>query len=186
LPAGSSLRVKDYTGGVVTLSGEMGLAPTWKDSKCDTACQEKISACLMAFTNGDGAHVDVELAAPFTLGASHTYKYQESAFYGNLFQQNPKAFYCVGKDYAISGLFITNLETRACKGYNAQNGTCPYVRAGYCGGAFSINFLDTILNDNRCDFGFLSDTATGCKEPLAGLLSPSWKYPITTFRKVQQ
>jgi len=186
LPKGDSIRIKDYTGGLVVLSGELGLAPTWKDSQCDATCQEKISACLMAFTNGDGAHVDVELAAPFTLGTGHTYRYQEAAFYGNLFQDKPAAFYCVGRDYAKSGISVTTLETRSCKGYNAQNGTCPYVRAGYCESAFSLNFADTVLGDKKCSFGFGSDTATGCKDAAGGLLAKTWKYPITTFRKVQQ
>jgi len=186
LPAGDSLRIKDYTGGLIVLSGELGLAPTWKDSQCDDVCQQKISACLMAFTNGKGDHIEVELSAPFTLGTGHTYKFTEGAFYGNLFQDKPAAYYCIGKDYAISGLLMTVLETRSCSGYNSTNGSCPYVRTGYCSNALSLNLLDSVLSDNKCSFGFGSDTATGCKDPAGGLLAKQWKYPITTFRKVQK
>jgi Ca2+-binding RTX toxin-like protein len=100
----------------------------------------------MAFTNGDGAHVDIELAAPYTLGTSHTYRYQEASFYGNVFLDKPAAFYCVGKDYAKSGSSIRLLETRSCLGYNEKDGTCPYVRAGYCNSAFSLNFADNTIN----------------------------------------
>lgn len=187
LPKTDSLRIKDYTGGLVVLSGELGLAPTWKSGTCDSTCQEKISACLMAFTNGDGAHVDIELAAGYTLGTSHTYPYQEGSFYGNLFQNNPKAYYCIGKDYAISGVSMKMLETRACTGYNAQSGSCPYIKAGYCENAVSLNIADdTILGDSKCSYGLLSDTATKCKDNTGGLLPKTWSYPVTTFRKVQQ
>jgi hypothetical protein len=188
LPKGDSIRIKDYTGGLVSLSGELGLATAWKDGQCDETCQQKISACLMAFTNGDGAHVEVELAASYTLGTGHTYPYQEAAFYGNLFSPTPKAFYCVGKDYALNGVSIKNLETRACTGYNAQTGgSCPYVRAGYCNNAVSLNLADnTLTGDSKCNFGFGTQTATSCKDTSTSLLAKSWAYPITTFRKVQQ
>jgi len=192
LPKTDSLRIKDYTGGLVTLTGEMGLTPEWKDGQCDSNCQEKISACLMAFTNGDGVHVDVELANDGVLGTSHTYPYQEASFYGNLFLEPPLAYYCVGKDYAQSGITITLLEERSCTGYNEKNGTCPYKRVGYCGTAFSLSLSDaTLTSDNKCSYGFLSDTAKTCKDSSGGLLSllstgKTWNNPITTFRKVKQ
>jgi hypothetical protein len=190
LPKTESMRVKDYTGGLVTLTGELGLTPEWKDGQCDTVCQEKISACLMAFTNGDGQHVDIELAASFTLGTSHTYKYQEASFYGNVFLEKPQAFLCIGKDYAKSGSRIKLGETRSCKGYNEKDGSCPYVWAGYCESAFSLSISDnTIKGDDKCSYGFGNDTAKSCKDNSGSgsFLSSgkSWAYPITTFRKDQ-
>jgi hypothetical protein len=191
LPANDSIRIKDYTGGLVSLTGELGLTPEWKDGQCDTTCQEKISACLMAFTNGDGVHVDVELAAPYTLGTGHTYKYQEASFYGNIFLDKPAMFFCVGKDYAESGIVIKVLEERACQGYNEKDGKCPYVKAGYCQNVISLNILsgDSLLNDNKCSYNFGVDTAKTCKDnSSSGLLfssGKSWNYPITTFRTVK-
>jgi len=187
LAAGDSIRIKDYTGGVVTLAGELGLAPGWKDGQCDGPCQEKMSACLMALTNGDGDHVDVELAAQYTLGASHSYAYQEAAFYGNIFQDPPQAFYCVGKDYGNALISVNLLEERSCSGYNDQTGgECPYKRVGFCNAILTINpfNLGSLLESNMCDFGFLfskTDAAKNCKKS-----GKPWAYPITTFRKVKQ
>jgi len=186
LPKTDSIRIKDYTGGVVSLYGELGLTPTWKTGKCDSVCQEKISACLMAFTNGDGAHVDVELAASYTLGSSHTYPYQEAVFYGNIFQSNPKAYYCVGRDFVSSGLIAVNdLEVRACKGYNDQTGSCPYIRSGACGGLLTLDLSALLSGTGKASFPFLSDTASSATDNI-GLLPKTWSYPITTFRKVKQ
>jgi len=74
----------------------------------------------MAFTNGDGAHVDIEMAAPFTIGASHSYPYQEAVFYGNIFSATPKAYYCVGKDFAkaegLTKLGVENVGAIATRG----------------------------------------------------------------------
>jgi hypothetical protein len=200
LPAGDSIRIKDYAGALIQLNGEAGLAPEWKDGQCETACQEKISACLMALTNGDGAHVDVELVAPFTLGKAHAYPYQEAAFYGNVFVDPPQAFYCVGKDYAESGIHITLLENRSCIGYNEKSGSCPYVRAGFCNNAVSFSLSDnTLTGDSKCSWTSSStfgskDVATTCKDSSGGIggrlslfsSGKSWNYPITTFRKVKQ
>ncbi len=198
LPKNDAIRVKDYTGGLVTLTGELGLAPQWKDGDCDNTCQERVSACLMALTNGDGAHVDVELAAPFVLGTSHTYRYQEASFFGNLFLDKPEAYYCVGKDYAQNGIRITLLEERSCTGYNEKDGSCPYQRVGYCENAISLSLSDnTLTGDRKCSYSFGSDTANSCKDSSSGsngglfglsLLSrgKTWSNPITTFRNVKQ
>jgi hypothetical protein len=65
-----SIRIKDYTGGLVVLSGELGLAPEWKDKPCDRSCQEQISACLMAFTKGEGADVELQLSRTWQPGTA--------------------------------------------------------------------------------------------------------------------
>ncbi|MEY4512834.1 MAG: hypothetical protein RLZZ450_4956 [Pseudomonadota bacterium] len=189
LPASDSLRIKDFTGGLVVLSGELGLAPSWKDGECDGTCQERISACLMAFTNGDGEHVNIEMAAPFVLGTSHSYRYQEASFYGNIFVDPPQAFYCVGKDFAENGLKITLLEERSCTGYNERDGKCPYKRVGYCESAFSLSLSDnTLRGDKKCTYAVGSDTAKSCKDSSGNVLSllssgKTWANPITTFRQ---
>jgi hypothetical protein len=193
LPQNDSIRIKDYTGGLVKLDGELGLAPQWKDGQCDTTCQERVSACLMALTNGDGISVEVELAAPFVLGTSHSFKYQEASFYGNLFLDEPKAYYCVGKDYAQNGLHIKLLEERSCTGYNEKDGSCPYQRIGFCNNAISLSLSDnTLTGDRKCSFS--GHTAKSCKDSSGGLFGglsllssgKSWSNPITTFRRTKQ
>ena len=194
LPATDSIRVLNYEGELTTLTGELGLAPQWKDNPCDATCQERVSACLMALTNGDGAHIELELSAPFTLGIGHSsgFPYQEASFFGNVFSDPPQAYYCVGKDYASSGFQVRLLETRACEGYNLRDGSCPYVWAGYCGNAFSLDPDDqTLFGDNRCRFtstrSFFrtGDTAVSCQDA-TGSDAKTWQNPITTFRNVRQ
>lgn len=185
LAEGDAIRVKDYTGGLVTLAGEVGLAPAWKDAGCDLTCQERVSACLMAFTNGDGNHVELEMTAPFTIGADHSseFPYHEAAFFGNLFLEPAQAYYCVGRDYATSS---GQLETRACQGYNEQDGSCPYRKVGYCGEAPTSSRADQ-RSDDRCTFVSGSeaerDTAKSCKTS-SSFLAKTWSNPITTFRDV--
>lgn len=177
LPAGDSIRVKDYTGGLVELDGEIGFAPEWKTGDCNSACQEKVSACLLSLTNSLGNHVSVELAAPFTVGTSHTYPYQEAVFFGNLFLDTPAADYAVGKDFAglalIGSLF--EVANRACAAYETLLGTgnCPVLDVGKA----NRDLLDLFgLTSGRCSMS--SGTARSCKDKSG----KSWGYPITTYR----
>jgi len=175
LPASQGVRIKDYTGGLVTLTGELGFTPEWAEGQCDTTCQEQISACLMAFTNGTGEHIAIEMSAEDSaVGGSHTYRYQEAAFYGNVFNDNPQAYYCAGADFAgfsLVGLItLGNLEQRACSGYS----NCPYKNAGAC----NYSGLDLLgLNSRKCNFS--NSAATLC----AGSgTSKTWTNPVTTYR----
>jgi hypothetical protein len=145
----------------------------------------------MALTNGDGDHVDVELAASYTLGTGHSYAYQEASFFGNIFQDPPKAYYCVGKDYGDALISVNLLESRSCSGYNERDGVCPYQRVGFCNAILTINpfNLPTLVESKKCDFGgtlllglFQGDTAKTCKSNTGA----SYAYPITTFRKIKQ
>ncbi|HEX5658587.1 MAG TPA: hypothetical protein VFX59_15395 [Polyangiales bacterium] len=185
LKASEKLTIKDYTGALVTLQGELGLTPTWKDGLCEGPCQEKISACLMALTNGNGDHIDVEMTAPFDsvgTSSSREFPYQEAAFYGNLFLDPPKGFYCIGEDYAVvKTRSIEHLATRACKGYTDKNGECPYVRTGLCNSALSLT-PEGINGDYMCRD--TRDTLRDCREKDGA--DRKWEYPITTHRKVVQ
>jgi hypothetical protein len=184
LDAGTSIAVKDYTGSTLKLSGEIGLAPEWKEGQCSTACEEKISACLMALTNGEGQHVELEMTAPFDdvgVDNSSAFPYQEAAFFGNVFSDPPQAFYCIGKDYAVvSSRSIEHLATRACKGYTDKFGECPYVRAGLCNPAASST-EEGVHQDYMC-FD-TKKTLRKCRDRDGG--DRKWLYPITTFRNVR-
>ena len=61
LAAGDSLVKKDQYNVSYTYPGSLGLAPQWKNGSCDTACQEILSACMMAHVNTTGKHVSLWL-----------------------------------------------------------------------------------------------------------------------------
>lgn len=175
LATSQSIRIRDYTGGLVSLAGESGIAPEWQDGQCSTACEEKISSCLMALTNGAGNHVKVELSQNSSaVGGGHTYPYQEAAFYGNVFASPPKAYYCVGKDFTgLLGGDLGSAQQRACSGYSLLGASCPYVKAGNCSGA--------LFTPGMCSFS--NSAADSCKTG-GGLFSSgtTWSYPMTTYR----
>lgn len=180
LPAGDSIRVKDYTGGLVELEGEIGFAPEWKTGDCNNACQEKVSACLLSLTNSLGNHVSVELAAPFTVGTGHTYPYQEAAFYGNLFLDSPASAYAVGKDFAGVGLLLNLFEVanRACAAYESLlgSGKCPVIEVGKA----NRDWLDIFgLSSGKCSMS--NGVATSCKDKSG----KTWSYPLTTYRRTK-
>lgn len=102
LPAGDSLSKADQTGKVHVFPGQIGLAPQWKTGACDTACQEAVSACVMAHVNATGRSVGLWLDAPMPAigwGRHNSYPMQESAFFGNIFVSPPVAYYCNGDDW---------------------------------------------------------------------------------------
>jgi len=181
MPASDSIRIKDYTGALVTLTGELGLTPTWSTGQCDAACQEQISSCLMAFTNGSGQHVAIEMSSQnAAIGSGHSYPYQEAAFYGNLFLDTPKAYYCAGSDFAgltVLGISLLAIDQRACSGYTALfgNSGCPYVNAGACNPQL-LDLLQT--SSNKCSFS--GGAATKCAP--SGSTSKTWLNPMTTYR----
>jgi hypothetical protein len=149
LTPSQSIQLVDYTGNLSPVwTGELGLAPAWLDGGSDAATyldadgMEVVSACLMAFTNGRGVHVHIEMngvGKASSLGGHDTssgnwFKYQEAAFFGNLFVTPPTSNYCVGKDYvgilSTLGGGLGAVDVRACGGY--PSGQCPYASAGDC------------------------------------------------------
>ena len=56
LPAGHKI-TKTYSGVTYTFAGGIGLAPEWETGACGTACQEWVSACMMAHVNTTGQHI---------------------------------------------------------------------------------------------------------------------------------
>ncbi|MDB4989697.1 MAG: hypothetical protein JWN04_4875 [Myxococcaceae bacterium] len=181
LPAGQSITIKDYTGALINLPGEIGFAPEWQDGQCDGPCQEKISACLMSLTNSAGNHISVDLSAPFTVGTGHdsAYKYQEAAFFGNLFLNPPQSAFAVGKDYAgfnFGGVIsVGAVANRLCAAIVALLGpnACPYQPAGDMNFEISDPFG---ISSNKCSVS--NGAATKCKDKSG----KTWNYPITTYR----
>jgi hypothetical protein len=148
LPASRSLGLVDYTGNVIRLSGEIGFAPEWENGSCDTTCQEKVSACLMALTNASGQHVNLELSAPFVVGTGHSSSrcMNEAMFYGNLFTSPPNGFYALGTDadgVISNGGGSWDVGKIRCDGWGT--GQCPYTNSGV---AYHYYFAWT---SDKCD-----------------------------------
>jgi hypothetical protein len=176
LPSTASINLVDYTGKVVHFNGEIGLASYWAEGDCDQACQENVSACLMAFTNATGVHVPLEMSSTKNAlggGNSSAFKWQEGAFFGNLFNDPPRAFFCKGTSQQnIATMWYSyasdSFDARMCTGY--QSGKCPYKGAGDCTGM--------IWSPKACSKA--SDgTYTSCK----GTDGVTYQRPITTYLK---
>lgn len=188
LRGNETISLKDYTGALFNMTGQIGLAPGWMTGTCDLNCQETISACLMALTNGDGNHVTIEMRSTnAAIGQGGTFAYQEAAFYGNLFVSPPTAGYCIGKDFqgvqSITGAQILDPIQRACKGWDLLGLGCPYKMAGNCNKGWG-----SIIPLGKATCNFSGDSATACSTPSGGSTSnynngdKKWKNVITTYR----
>ncbi|HMJ11176.1 MAG TPA: hypothetical protein VK524_07195 [Polyangiaceae bacterium] len=128
-----SITRKDSAGTSYTYTGQIGLAPEWYSSSvaaCGQACEEKISACLMAhykpagvgqqiFIGGAGLGDNTSCATDSCSGSSY-YNEKEGAFWGNLFIQNqPQAYYCQSDYNSLS-------DTRSCAD-DTDSSTCPFT-----------------------------------------------------------
>ena len=159
------------TGEKVKFKGLLGLAPEWRDGKCDGACQEKVSSCLAALTNQTGDHVQISMlsAAPSlaTMSANENdlaYPFQEGAFFGNVF--SGEAYVCRGRD-AEKGEQVKRfcaLAPGLCTGLTNFSG------AGSCEQSCQMSCTKLSDGTSRC-------AAVSCRDPKGRL----WKHPITTY-----
>jgi hypothetical protein len=178
LPATETVGVVDYTGTVQRMKGELGLAPEWSTGDCGSVCQENISACLMAFTNASGVHVPLVMSSTKDAlgggsGSGQGYPFQEGAFFGNLFNDPPKAYFCKGQGQQnIATMWYSwdsnNFLARMCPG-GTSGPDCPYVDTGDCTGMAWSPQACSKASDG---------TMTSCKG--GGV---TWQYPITTYLK---
>ncbi len=101
LPANHSITKKDSGGTSYTYAGLIGTAPEWEAGTCNTTCQERMSACLMAHVNTSGVHIPIWLDSEGAIGwgQNTSYPYQEGSFFGNVFVSPPKAYFCNGRDF---------------------------------------------------------------------------------------
>ncbi len=102
LPADASVVVAPG-GQDLTFHGSIGLAPQWANSTCDEACQQWVSACLLARTNHWGVTVSIYMignhpALSGTEGLENS-PVEEGAFYGNIFADPPQEYACRGGGY---------------------------------------------------------------------------------------
>ena len=105
LPAGHTLVRTDAAGVKHSFPGSIGLAPEWEQNTCGQTCQEWVSACVLSLVNSTGKHVPVWMVAEapaLGFGLNAAYPHQEGSFFGNIFLNPPVAYYCGGRDYAVS------------------------------------------------------------------------------------
>lgn len=133
LPAGASVHVETPAGSL-DFDGLIGLAPEWADAPCDVACQEWVTACMLARINAYGVHFSLfargahpELApeGPDELAEAARYTVEEGAFYGNMFTDPPRVFACRGR-----GEDPLALTLRAC---TLPGSRCGIEVVGPCG-----------------------------------------------------
>jgi len=144
LPSGHSITKKDKNGVSYNYPGLIGTASEWETSGCNTTCQERMSACLMAHVNTSGVHIPIWLDSEGAIGwgQSTSFPYQEGSFFGNIFVSPPVAQYCNGKDFdsaTVPGRLGANSNAPytdpfgspgPCAGYCTAYGTDGYTKCG--------------------------------------------------------
>jgi hypothetical protein len=153
--------------------GFLGLAPEWREGKCDGACQERVSSCLAALTNQTGDHVQVDmLSASPSLATMRAddhdlpFPYQEGAFFGNVFAG--EAYVCRGRD-ADKGAQLKRfcaLAPALC------SGIATFVDAGPCEQSCQMSCTRLSDGTSRC-------AAVSCRDPKGRV----WTNPITTYMR---
>jgi hypothetical protein len=126
-----SITRKDSLGNVYTYPGEDGVAPEWYSTAtgaCGEACQEKMTACLLAHLNVSGQHCKICMTSDIpSIGNTRTatqtgyYSLMTGAYFGNIFTPKaPTAYVCEG------GGAPANFSTDRCYGASGSS-TCPFV-----------------------------------------------------------
>ncbi len=199
LPPDRTIVTTRWDGQRVSLTGELGLAPEWESGQCPSACQEKVSACLMALVNGSGQHVAITISATWARGALRQAPdpslLKEAVFFGNVFTDPPEAYVAIHRDWARSLKGLSGDDVipvpRMCSGipgiepadYFSQYDLCPIKIIGEAGhviwdqipGAFEKDNYDLCYmtnNSRQAKFCYLSWTE-GERN--------FWYYPLTTF-----
>ncbi len=102
LASGHTITAKDSNNVSYLFPGAIGVAPEWETGTCGTTCQERMSACLLAHVNTSGVHIPIWLDSEGAIGwgQNTSYPYQEGSFFGNIFVNPPKGYFCNGKDFS--------------------------------------------------------------------------------------
>jgi hypothetical protein len=115
--------------------GALGLSPEIATGPCETACQEILTACLLAHVNATRAKVPIWLTSGGSATGRETsdvYPLEEATFFGNLWGPGATAVYCKAPNAsaaAVSG----RIEDRYAFNYYRdadlmQAGTCAACR----------------------------------------------------------
>ncbi len=133
LPATSSMQLQ-LGEDTWEFNGLLGLAPEWETGACDLACQEWVSACMLARTNQFGTEVKLSLrgdhpALATTPAIRSQYTLREGSFYGNIFtgaaEIDGNAYACAGGE----GSAKWEMTNRYC---SAIGDGCPIITVADC------------------------------------------------------
>jgi hypothetical protein len=139
LPSGHSITKKDTAGTSYNFPGQIGTASEWEAGGCNTTCQERMSACLIAHVNTSGVHIPIWLDSEGAIGWGQniSFPYQEGSFWGNVFISPPVARFCSGPD----------LDSATVPGRLGANSNAPYTNPfgnpGPCGYGCSTSSATT-------------------------------------------
>jgi hypothetical protein len=102
LASGKTITAKDSIGTSYSFAGAIGVAPEWETGTCGTTCQERMTACLLAHVNTSGVHIPIWLDSESAIGwgQNTSFPFQEGSFFGNVFTNPPKGYFCNGNDFS--------------------------------------------------------------------------------------
>ena len=117
-----------------SFTGDMGLAPQWKNAPCDQDCQEWVTSCFTARGNFYGVHVEISMRAEKGPPILHTdaaerakFPVQEGAFYGNMFAFPSVAYACRGRGHDPYYQAVRRCaQVRGDCGFIKPFGTCDF------------------------------------------------------------
>ncbi len=134
--------------------GLLGLAPEWERGRCETDCQEWLSACVLAHTNARGKTVSISPrgrheALVWNDEIEEEYKIEEAAFYGNLFLPAGQrtAVVCSGKNLSSESF---NPQSFIDGRVNSAGGD-ELVYSGFCGKAGFVVDIPQTACSSRTD-----------------------------------
>jgi hypothetical protein len=176
LPAGLEVELS-YRGTAETLGrGIAGLGPSLQFGLMSGDDQQRVTACMLARINGMGVTVQIDMFgamgqdAPKFQAADESddaYPVLEAAFYGNLFDQEPRAYACQELPYSLG-------DMRSCKDLGDGGVSCGVIsfEGVQCGA-----YLDQYL---QCGISYTNGSArayyTNC---MGGDLV--WRFVLTTY-----
>ena len=129
LATGKTITAKDSNNVSYSFPGAIGTAPEWETGTCGTTCQERMTACLLAHVNTSGVHIPIWLDSEGAIGwgQNTSFPYQEGSFFGNVFVNPPKGYFCNGKDFSSA-----TVPGRLGVGQSNAPYTDPYGTPGPC------------------------------------------------------
>lgn len=143
LPKGAHVKIA-HDNSVDNREGVFGLAQDWLNGPLSDHAMRWVSACYLALVNGLGVHVYVSLRgnhpaliASVTEMERSDFPYQEAAFYGNVFSEQPIAYVCSG---ASGPMMSPARARRICSDLspNAPFTRCNMVLTGKCSDVCSV------------------------------------------------
>jgi hypothetical protein len=182
-PAGHTLTKTDQYGNSYTFTGALGVAPEIETGSCDTDCQEKLSAALLAHVNNSGLHVGIWLVGPDTgigWGTSPNFPFQEAAYFGNLFAGNIPGNYCSGK-----GLGAGDSKGRLGSPFGNNNAimNAPYLWTWDNSSNQNVPQACVQSGTTRCTVGGPANEGfSSCWDPGA---NRAWNHVVTVYRNFE-